>query len=349
MTISTTVKYHLSLDRKIAYSTGATTDAKTTGEPVPIRNVRAWELLAFFSSHKETAAKTGSGVVYLAPGIFAPDAPRQIAYAEGADIMLFDFDGPEGLGDDNHWIASKLAELRAMGIAYAAATSYSHGRRSAPGHSRWRIILIADRRILPEEYKACWLHWASFFEARPDKSQDHLASVFYPPTCPVGESRKWTRLYTLGSAFSVDACFASGKKLVKDDLYPSASSKPNRETVARAREALRAAPGERPAPITAVGDLPADTVLHTPSGSFRAASMRPGEKVTQIHSIWRKSLSGNPSCVATCHDDGRVYVYDFGDSSGRFVAGWVDEWSTSTSTFFLRRDHVDHFNEYHNP
>lgn len=345
--LSTTVKYHLSLDRKINYSTGATTDAKTTGEPVPIRNVRAIELLLFFGKHKETATKTGSGVVYLAPGIFAPDAPRQIAECQGADIILLDFDGPEGLGDDNRWIAGKLAALRAMGIAHACATSFSHGRKSAPGHSRWRIILIADRRIEPEEYKACWLHWASWFEARPDKSQDHLASVFYPPTCPVGESRKWTRLYTLGAAFSVDEAFASGSRMRKDDLYPSASSKPNRETIARARDTLRAATetATRPAPITVAGDLPADTVLHTPSGSFPARSLRPGEKVTQIHSIWRKSLSGNPSCVATCHDDGRVYVYDFGDSTGRFVSGWVDEWSTSSSTFFSKDNHLDHSNK----
>lgn len=331
------IQYHHSLDREINYSTGATTDAKTTGEPVPIRGVRAIELLAFFSRHKETQAKTGSGVVYLAPGIFSPDAPRQIAYAQGADIMLFDFDGPTGDGDDNRWIAGKLAELRRMGVAHACATSYSHGRKSAPGHSRWRIILVADRRILPEEYKACWLHWASFFEARPDKSQDHLASVFYPPTCPPSESRKWTRLHTLGSAFSVDEAFASGSKMRKDDLYPSASTKPNRETVARAREALRAAPGERPAPITGDGDLPADTVLHTPSGSFPARSLRPGERVRDIHAIWRRSLSGNPSVTATCHDNGRVYLYDWGDCTGRWVAGWVDSY-LSGPPFCLRKE-----------
>ena len=331
------VKYHSTLDRKINFSVGTTSSDKGTGEPQP-RSASAIELLVHaFSRHKETASKTGVDVSYLAPGIFAGDK-RRIAECQGADIILLDFDGPEGLGDDNHWIAGKLAELRAMGIAHACATSFSHGRKSAPGHSRWRIILVADRTIRPDEYKSCWLHWASFFESRPDKSQDHLASVFYPPTCPIGEGRKWTRLYTLGSAFSVDACFASGKKLVKDDLYPSASSKPNRETVARAREALRAAPGERPAPITAVGDLPADTVLHTPSGSFPARSMRPGEKVRDIHAIWRRSLSGNPSVVATCHDNGRVYLYDWGDCTGRWVAGWVDSYVIADPPFCLRKE-----------
>jgi len=318
---------HPSLNRIVSYSVGNTFAGGATGEPEPRQARASFFLEDWFSSHVETDAKTA--IRYFAPGIFT-GSKRQIVDSLGADFLVFDFDGADNVGDPNRNIARVLADLRAEEVAHFGATSYNHERKSAPGQSRWRLVLPADRRIEPDEHKAVWLDRAAWLLERgcvPDKSQDHLASVFYPPSCPVGSRRKWVRTHFEGAAFVVDAAVERGRSLSKDALFPKAGAQcPTTQT-----------PGEKKARVSRPskrGDrLPADTVFETKDGSTVAAStLVPGQKLSGIYCPWR--TESNPSAVAWCSERGEVSVYDSGTSETRYVESRVDSWIGMSVTSF---------------
>jgi len=325
---------HPSLQRIVSYSVGNTFADGATGEPEPRQARASFFLEDWFSSHVETDAKTA--IRYFAPGIFT-GSKRQIVDSLGADFLVYDFDGADNVGDPNCNIARVLADLRAEKVAHFGATSYNHERKSAPGHSRWRLVLCADRRIEPSEHKAVWLDRAAWLLARgcvPDKSQDHLASVFYPPSCPVGSRRKWVRTHFEGAAFAVDAAVERGRSLSKDALFPKSGAQcPTTQT-----------PGEKKARVSRPpkrGDrLPADTVFETKDGSTVAASsMSPGQKLSGIYCPWR--TESNPSAVAWCNERGEVSVYDSGTSETRYVESRVDSvFKTSFASSFLKQKGV---------
>jgi hypothetical protein len=180
------------LDLLFSWSRGRSFADGTTGAPVR-QTLTGREIVALLSTHHEAESK--HAVFYFSPGLQPEGGKRRKSTGYDAQIFAFDFDGKDGRGESNRWIALTLQELDRRGIAYVAYTSHSHGSKAAPGRSRFRIVLFASQPVKDAaEYAGVWRGWAAFFDHKCDPAPKAINAVFYPPTVLPGETRKWARV-----------------------------------------------------------------------------------------------------------------------------------------------------------
>lgn len=334
------------LSTVIEFSMGRTLADASTSKPVK----KAWnvaQLLKWFTTFVETDSKVGV-VNSITPAIFSGDK-RLKNDGISAQIMCFDFDGdplqeewdayvaggkakgakPKGKGEPDSWIKNKLDELEALGIDYAAHTSFSHAKHSLPDHSRFRVSIFLDRKIKDaDEFLSVWLFFANFFEGRCDFAPQAWNAIFHGPCHPVGSTRHWSRMFFRGSLASVDEAAKIGRLLQKDTVMHRMTSKSDPKLASfrvtgpqKTERDIRVTNWVRErADYTRGNHLPADTMLDTGKGLVRALSLPKGGKVS-CKAPWRED--NNPSGWAK-ELNGRVRVFDSGTREWRFVEGWAD-------------------------
>jgi len=328
---------HPSLQRQITYGYGG---HGATGNPqyIPTSSTRAaWELLRIFS--ETYPAKGKNQVDWISPGHVAPGERRLKVTALSADILLFDFDGDAGKGEPQERIDALFNYLDDRCLGYSGITSYSHCTKSTPGHSRFRLAIVADRTINTHEWDRVWGYWYGIlrsFGLEPDPQPRQMSSFFYRPSFPEGmQDKTWVRSAMSGAAFSVDEAYKDGVAFKKKTSRVTPAPKTKGEKKSSRSKTSRSG--------TTIGPkLPADTILEVDGvGQVAARSMLPGTKLSGVKSPWR--VGSTRGAVAWCSDTGEVSVWDGTANEIRYMEGWVDSYlqpKTPGLSSFLREKDV---------
>ena len=79
-----------------------------------------------------------------------------------------------------------IAELEQAGVQVIAYQTYRH----TPEAPRWRVLVLLDEPVQPEEYRACWQGLQVIFCGMLDGAAKDISRLNYWPSCPPGETRE---------------------------------------------------------------------------------------------------------------------------------------------------------------
>ncbi len=266
----------------------------------------------FFATSRESDHKTGNG--YLTPGVFPEDAPRRLKFGLGAWTIPYDFDGPKNAdgiaaGEPDAWRDAVCHDLEERNLSYAAYSTFSHDRKAAPEHSRFRIWMFTSRMIeTPEEYRRCCLALGlALFDNRHDPQPTHMACVMYPPTHEPGAQRLWAQQHR-GRFLDVDALLELADKLEADGILAPVLTR-------RGGEGGGSAWGAGSEPYERRGDVAGDREVSTQRGAVAAVDLRNGDAVLPWwrDASWeeRQKSGQRGAVVARVFEDGGIWIFDF--------------------------------------
>jgi len=230
---TTTPLIHVTEAHEVTLSVGRGREDKSTSDPTRAR-ITLGQLARDLAEPAER-----KGAHYLTPG-YRLDTEDREPYSrrelelEAADLIGLDYDALTKIQP-----VEIVGALERAGLAYVAATTYSH----RPESPRIRVLLPLAEPVDAPTYRATWAEIAKWIEgetgAKADPAPSHMASVFYlgqRPGVEVGD-------HALAPAWSLIARGRPVKPVCPPLAQPKPSSAPSRarDHVAPADRACRVA------------------------------------------------------------------------------------------------------------
>lgn len=168
-------------------------------------------LLALLSTHVVAPDKYAlAGIVAASrwEGPTSTTTGREAARGRDSFILPYDFDGADKRGVPLDRVHALADALRSIGVAFAITSSYSAHAKSAPGHVRIHVVLLAERLADDLAHGATWRRWRPWIESIIGSACDdgsvgeRINAITYPPACPPGT----VPLSIVGDGAAVPAC-----------------------------------------------------------------------------------------------------------------------------------------------
>lgn len=118
------------------------------------------------------------------------------------DILRVTMPAPE-IGD----LRTKINDLE-----WIAASSHSH--ESFPGLSKYRVTILPDRDIQPDEHRPVLEALDDLLGGCLDRGAWPLSQAFYLPSCPAKVAREAFAIHNQGRALAVDEIVARGRAII---------------------------------------------------------------------------------------------------------------------------------------